>query len=301
LSNGRVALDTSGPSPIQPAITPRSSPATPSSHHHLVAWLVIRTIIRPVVRTQIRAPIIISRSTADLAPTTATAVTIVLSSESREPLLLSVRVDVCADDEADDVEEGDPGGFWEELLGEGERDGRHDPADFHDGPETGFDGGAHLVEGAGAGDEGHGDEVDAVLDGGDLDLFVRCVLGVEVGEFGAHQKIANENLKNLRLQALAPLEDLLQQADEDVAQGCANKGTVQRHLGDARGEVVAALAPVVRDPRREKLLQTGQGAGCEDLGAQRVALQLLQVRLSHGPLVTTPFLACIILVALTAR
>jgi hypothetical protein len=225
----------------------------------------------------------------------------VLSPESREPLLLSVRVDVCADDEADDVEEGDPGGFWEKLLGEGERDGRHDPADFHDGPEAGFNGGAHLVEGAGAGDEGHGDEVDAVLDGGDLDLFVRCVLGVEVGGFGAYQKIADENLQNLRFEALAPLEDLLQQADKDVAQGCANKGTVQRHLGHARGEVVAALAPVVRDPRREKLLQTGQGAGCEDLGAQRVALQLLQVRLSHGPLVTTPFLACIVREALTAR
>jgi hypothetical protein len=44
---------------------------------------------------------------------------------------------------------------------------------------------------------------------------------------------------------------------------------------------VAALAPIMGDPRGEELLQTGQGSGGEHLGAQRVALQLFEVCLSH--------------------
>lgn len=91
-----------------------------------------------------------------------------LSPESSEPLLLGMRIDVCTDDESNDVEEGNPSGFREELLGKGERDGRDDPADLHDGPETSLDGRLDLVESSGACDDGHGDEVDAVLNRGDL-------------------------------------------------------------------------------------------------------------------------------------
>lgn len=78
-------------------------------------------------------------------------------------------IDVCTDDETNNVEEGHPGGFREELLGKGQRDGRDNPADLHDGPEACLDGGPHLVESARAGNEGHGDEVDAVLDGRNLE------------------------------------------------------------------------------------------------------------------------------------
>ena len=63
-----------------------------------------------------------------------------------------------------------------------------------------------------------------------------------------YNQIADENLQNLGLQALAALEDLLEQADEDVAQGRADERAVEGHLRDTRGEVVAALAPVMRDP-----------------------------------------------------
>ena len=85
-----------------------------------------------------------------------------------------MRIDVGADDETDNVEEGHPGGLGQELLGECQRDGRDDPADLHDRPETGPDGRLDLVEGASARDEGHGDEVDAVLDGRDLRLLATC-------------------------------------------------------------------------------------------------------------------------------
>jgi hypothetical protein len=100
-------------------------------------------------------------------------------------------------------------------------------------------------------------------------------------QFGVtDNQIAEHNLENLSLQAGAPLEDLLEEADEDVAERSADHGAIQRHLGDTRGEVVAALAPVMRNPRCKELLETGKGAGCEHLGAQRVALELLQVRLA---------------------
>lgn len=98
---------------------------------------------------------------------------------------------------------------------------------------------------------------------------------------GTHNQIADENLQNLGLQALAPLEDLLEKTNQDVAEGCADQCTVDGHLGDARGEVMARLAPVVRDPRREELLETGEGARSEHLGAQRVALELLEIGLGR--------------------
>jgi hypothetical protein len=95
-----------------------------------------------------------------------------------------------------------------------------------------------------------------------------------------NNQIAEHNLQNLGLQARAPLEDLLEEADEDVAERRADDGAIQRHLGDTGGEVVSALAPVVRNPRCKELLETRKGTGCEHLGAERVALELLQVRLS---------------------
>ena len=110
--------------------------------------------------------VLVARPAADLAP--AAAVTVVLSPQRREPLLLGVCVDVCTDDETDDVEERHPGGLRQELLGKSQRDGRDNPADLHDGHETGLDGCADLVECAGAGDQSHGGQVNTVLDGGDL-------------------------------------------------------------------------------------------------------------------------------------
>ncbi len=44
---------------------------------------------------------------------------------------------------------------------------------------------------------------------------------------------------------------------------------------------MAVLALVVRDPRREHLLQRGETAGREHLRAQRVALELLEVGLQR--------------------
>lgn len=97
----------------------------------------------------------------------ATALVVALP-ESLQALLLGVGVDVGADAEGDDVEERHPGVLGQELLGKGQRNGRGDPADLHDGHEAGLDGGADLVEGARAGDDSHRGQVDCVLDGGDL-------------------------------------------------------------------------------------------------------------------------------------
>jgi hypothetical protein len=151
----------------------------------LVAWLVIRAVIRTAfgtviwaaLRAVIWAAIIITGSSTNLAPAAATAVSVMLSPQCSEPLLLGVRVDVCAYDKSDDVEEGHPSRLGQELLRKSQRDGGDDPADLHDGPEACLDGCAHLVECAGASDQGHGDQVDAVLDGGDLGTLVFAGVG----------------------------------------------------------------------------------------------------------------------------
>lgn len=91
-----------------------------------------------------------------------------LLSESGKSLLLGVGIDVGADDKGNDVEERHPGLLRQELLGESQGDGGGGPGDLHDGHETGADGGADLVEGAGACNDGHAGQVDCVLNGGDL-------------------------------------------------------------------------------------------------------------------------------------
>jgi hypothetical protein len=95
-------------------------------------------------------------------------VTVVLLAQGCETLLLGEGVDVGTNDEGYQVEEGDPELVREELLGKGQADGGGEPGDAHDSPEADLDGGANLVEGSSAGNESHGDQVDAVLDRSNL-------------------------------------------------------------------------------------------------------------------------------------
>lgn len=91
-----------------------------------------------------------------------------LLGQGLDPLLLGVGVDVGANAKGQDVEEWHPGMFWKELLCKGQRQWRRDPADFHHGHEPGTHGGTDLMPGAGTGDDGHGCEVDGILDGSNL-------------------------------------------------------------------------------------------------------------------------------------
>lgn len=105
---------------------------------------------------------------AGITLTGLTGVTVVLLAQGCETLLLGESVDVGTNDEGDQVEEGDPELVREELLGKGQADGRGEPGDAHDSPEADLDGSANLVECASAGNQSHGDQVDAVLDGCNL-------------------------------------------------------------------------------------------------------------------------------------
>jgi hypothetical protein len=174
------------------------------------------------------------------------------------------------------------------LLGKRQRNGRDDPADLHDRHKASLDGGLDLVISASARNQGHGDQVHGVLDGRDLRALVMsqscgsrdaCLSPAAVA-METYNQVADENLHDLRLQALATLEELLQDANQEVAEGRADQGAVNGHLGHARGEVVAALALVMGNPRGEELLQTRKSARGEHLGAQRVRLQLPQVGLA---------------------
>lgn len=118
-------------------------PSSPNLFLHLVAGTA-------VVRPAVAGPAI---------PAVA-----VLPPEGLQPLLLGVCVDVGSNEETDDVEERHPGLLGQESLGEGQSDRGGDPGNLHDGHEARADGGADLVESARAGDDGHAEQVDQVLD-----------------------------------------------------------------------------------------------------------------------------------------
>ncbi|KAI7976868.1 hypothetical protein EIK77_010099 [Talaromyces pinophilus] len=170
---------------------------------------------------------------------------VVLSSQSFETLLLSVGVDICANNESNNVEEWNPGVLGEEVLGKGQRDGRCDPADFHDGHETGAHGGADLVESAGSGDNGHGDQVYRVLDGGNL--YVLAYHLQRIPWVRTYNQIANQDLQNLGLQTRPARKDLLQNSNENVAHGRTDEHSVERHLRHAGAEVMAMLADIMSE------------------------------------------------------
>lgn len=95
----------------------------------------------------------------------ASAALLVLLPQGLQPLPLRVGVDIGTDHETNNVEEGHPGLLRQELLGNGQRNGRSDPADLHDRHETGTDSCAHLMEGASASNDGHCNKVNGILDG----------------------------------------------------------------------------------------------------------------------------------------
>ena len=174
-------------------------------------------------------------------------------------------VDIGPNHKAHDVEERHPGVLGKELLRKGKGQRRSDPANLHDGHEASAHGSADLVDGARTGDDTHGGEVDDVLDGRDLNelristhslLFIRIEPPNRGYGYGsAYDKVANEDLQDLGLQTRAAGKDLLQDADEEMAQRGGDEHAVQGHLGHAMAEIVAVLADIVGDPGREEFLQ----------------------------------------------
>jgi hypothetical protein len=64
-----------------------------------------------------------------------------------------------------------------------------------------------------------------------------------------------------------------------MSQRRADESAIHGHLGHARREVMSILVLVVRDPAGKELLEAGQSTGRQHLGAHRVGLELLEVRL----------------------
>jgi len=102
---------------------------------------------------------------------------------------------------------------------------------------------------------------------------------------GTYDEVAGEDLEQLSLEAGAAGEDALEDADQHVAERRADQRAVDGHLGHARREVVPVLVAVLRDPRRQDLLEPGEGARGQHLGAQRVGLQLEEVGLEKARMV----------------
>lgn len=208
-----------------------------------------------------------------------------LLAQGGQPLLLGHGVDVGADDERDQVEEGYPCVLGQELLRKGQAHGRRDPADTHDLPEPDADGSPHLMVRPGASYDSHGAQVNGVLNGGDLGTLSILDSSMSTAEracANTYDEVAKENLQDLGPQACAAFEDLLQNPDQQRAKRRTDKGAVRGHLWHARREVVAVLVAVLCQPRGEHLLSTGQCAGGQHLGTHWVLLELLDVRLRRG-------------------
>ena len=64
-----------------------------------------------------------------------------------------------------------------------------------------------------------------------------------------------------------------------MAQRGTDEHSIEGHFGNTGAEVVAMLADIMRNPRGQDFLQTGQDTGRQHLGAQGVRLQLAEVEL----------------------
>lgn len=82
-------------------------------------------------------------------------VVVISLSEGLEALLLCDRVDICANEECDNVEKWNPGVFGKEFLCKGQTQRGRDPADPHDRHESRFPRRMNLVDGLSAGNYGH--------------------------------------------------------------------------------------------------------------------------------------------------
>ena len=108
------------------------------------------------------------------------------------------------------------------------------------------------MEGPGAGDDGHGGEVNGVLDGCDLRIApcqpcsapkVSCSWMVQT-----YDQIADENLHDLCCQTSPSRKHPLQYADQEVAQWRADEGAVRCHFGHAGVDIMAGWADIFCDP-----------------------------------------------------
>lgn len=192
-------------------------------------------------------------------------------------------VDVRSNHKGNNIEERHPGLFGKKLLRKGKCDGGGDPADPHHGPETSTDGGAYLMPGTGASDEGHASQVDGVLNWRDLGCIYQYCL-IKRGK-KAYKQVACQDLEDFGTQTSAASEDLLKQVDQEMTHRSADKSSISSHFRHSRAEVVAMLASVVRKPRCDDFLKRGERPRSKHLGAKRVLLKLSEVCL-NGALVS---------------
>ena len=64
----------------------------------------------------------------------------------------------------------------------------------------------------------------------------------------SYDKVGNDDLENLRLQAGPAFERLLEEGDHNMTERCADERAVDSHLGHTASEVVSRLVPVFCNP-----------------------------------------------------
>lgn len=133
------------------------------------------------------------------------------------------------------------------------------------------------MEGARASDDGHRGQVDHVLDWRDLSSQISYIQ-TAVGSV-AYDEVRDNDLHDLGLQARPPCEEFLKDRNHQMSQWGADEGAIDCHLRHTAGEIVAALVAILGNPGCEELLECGERAGGDHLGAHGVILELLEIPL----------------------
>lgn len=108
------------------------------------------------------------------------------------------------------------------------------------------------------------------------------------GYICTYEQIAEQDLEDLGLQTRTAGEDLLEYANEDMAQWCTDECSVCCHLRYSGSEVTPTLCDILRDPGCEEFLQGGQCTGGQHLCTEGVGLKLLEVDLEGWSSATLP-------------
>lgn len=168
--------------------------------------------------------------------------------DGRDPLLLRARIDISPNHKSDQIKKRHPSLGGQKFLGNNQRNGAGAPGDLHDWHEARLNCSTDLMPSTGAGDDSHAGKVDSVLNRRD-------------------DEVGNEDLEDFGFSGGPVCEGFLERCDEDVADGRGDKGAIDGHFGDTRGEVAALTVFITSDDGGEELLKSGEDAGGEHLGA----------------------------------
>lgn len=188
---------------------------------------------------------------------------IILLLKSSLSLLLNLDVVVSDKEKGKEREEWNPGMFWDKVLGNSKNNWRRDHGRSLNGEDGCLPIAVNLRNRSSAGEDGHKNEEDTVLDRG-------------------QNEIRSQDLGNLPKRTSFSTEGALKTSYKIMRKRSADEKSVKCHLGDTRRDVGAGFRVLVTGKvTSEDLRSTIKSGRCEGLGADRVCLELVEVAVKN--------------------